>query len=281
MFGLMLLMLVTALAFLAGRRLASGWSRGARMAGVLVSLLTALAFFRWAYDTVAVVLLIPPSWLPFAAEWQVPMVALGAGIFLREVTLPLWRRMVLGGSLVMAAIMPVGKVIFGKVPRSENLWNGMVCRQTHPSTCSAAAAATLLQYHGIAAVEGELIMACFTRKDGTSLGGLLRGIDMLARPQGWKVRVAAVTMEDLKKKEFQPAILLVHLRPEVAAKEPRYEKQWGWAIGQSHAVVLLGFSPEGEPIIGDPSVGKEVWSIKGLEELWTGTTVWLDKQSAK
>jgi len=277
MFGLMLLMLVSALAFLAGRRLASGWSRGARMVGVLVSLLTALAFFRWAYDSVAVVLLVPPSWLPFAAEWQVPLVAFGAGIFMRETALPWWRRIVLGSLLVFVAFLPMGKAVFGEVPRSVDLWNGMVCRQTHPSTCSAAAAATLLQYHGIAAVEGELIMACFTRKDGTSLGGLLRGVELMSRPQGYRARVATATLDDLRSKERQPAILLVNLRQEVAAKEPRYENQWGWVIGQSHAVVLLGFNEAGHPIIGDPSVGREVWSLEGLTELWTGTTVWLEK----
>lgn len=272
----MLLMLVSALAFLAGRRLASGWSRSARMVGVLVSLLTALAFFRWAYDTAAVVLLVPPSWLPFAAEWQVPLVALGAGIFMRETNLPWWRRIVLGALLVVGASLPVGKVVFGEVPRSVDFWDGMVCRQTHPSTCCAAAAATLLQYHGIAAVEGELIMACFTRKDGTSLGGLLRGVELMARPQGYRARVATATLDDLRSKERQPAILLVNLRPEVAAKEPRYENQWGWVIGQSHAVVLLGFNEAGHPIIGDPSVGREVWSLEGLTELWVGTMVWLE-----
>jgi predicted double-glycine peptidase len=281
MFGLFLFMLVTVLAFYAGYRLAEAWSRSARMAGVLACLSAGLLFFRLGYDTVAVVSLLPPSWLPFVAEWQAPLVALGAGIFLREITLPWWRRVLLSGLLVLVSVGPVGKVIFGKVPHSENLWNGMVCRQTHPATCSAAAAATLLQYHGIAAVEGELIMTCFTRKDGTSLGGLLRGLDMLARPQGWKVQVATVMLEDLKKKEFQPAILLVHLRPEVAAKEPRYENQWGWAIGQSHAVVLLGFTQEGQPIIGDPSVGREVWSSQGLAELWTGTAVSLEQTRAK
>jgi predicted double-glycine peptidase len=277
MLGVSILVLLAVLLLLAGYRVARKWTWNQCMVGVTVFLLLGLSFFQWAYDSVWVVVLFPPQMLPFAAEWQVPLVAFGAGIFMRETALPWWRRIVLGSLLVVVAFLPVLKVSFGKVPRSVDLWNGMVCRQTHPSTCSAAAAATLLQYHGIAAVEGELIMACFTRKDGTSLGGLLRGVELMARPQGYRARVATATLDDLRSKERQPAILLMNLRPEVAAKEPRYENQWGWVIGQSHAVVLLGFNEAGHPIIGDPSVGREVWSLEGLTELWTGTTVWLEK----
>ncbi|MGV3754025.1 MAG: cysteine peptidase family C39 domain-containing protein, partial [Verrucomicrobiota bacterium] len=232
-------------------------------------------FFRWAYDSAAVVGLLPPGSLPYAAEWQVLLVALAAGVFLREVTLPFWRRGLLSLGLVVVSLLPVIRMVAGAAPPSEEKWSGEVCRQTHPATCSAAAAATLLRQHRFTASEREMIELCFTRKDGTSLGGLMRGLAVKVRDSEMQVKTAALKPEDLKQRKTYPLILSMNLRQEVADRELRYENQWGWAVGQSHAVVLFGFTPEGEPIIGDPSVGKEVWSSKGLEELWTGAAVWL------
>jgi hypothetical protein len=277
MIGITTLILVTVAAALTGYRMALGWSQSWRMTGVTVFLLLGVAFFQWVYDSVAVVALFPPSMLPFAAEWQVPLVALCAGIFLRETKLPFWRRVVLGLLLVSVSLLPVIRMVTGKAPRSRNVWNGEVCRQTNPSTCSAAAAATLLQQYGIATSEAEMIDLCFTRKDGTSVGGLVHGLNVKTKPGGRTAKVASLKLADLKEPSRLPAILIVSLRQEVADRELRYENQWGWAVGLSHAVVLFGFTGEGNPIIGDPSVGKEVWNIKGLEELWTGTAVWLEK----
>jgi len=277
MIGITTLILVTVAAVLAGYRMARGWSQSWRLTGVTVFLLLGVAFFQWAYDSVAVVSLFPPAMLPFAAEWQVPLVALCVGIFLRETKLPFWRRVVLGLLLVSVSLLPVVRMVAGVTPLSRNVWSGEVCRQTNPSTCSAAAAATLLKRHGITTSEAEMIDLCFTRKDGTSVGGLVHGLNVKAKPVGKTVKVASLKLADLKETSRLPAILIVSLRQEVADREPRYENQWGWVVGLSHAVVLFGFTGEGNPIIGDPSVGKEVWNIKGLEELWTGTAVWLEK----
>jgi len=277
MTGISILVLTTIVAVFAGFRMARGWSQSWRLTGVTVFLLLGVTFFQWAYDSVAVVALFPPSLLPFAAEWQVPLVALCAGIFLRETKLPFWRRAMLGLLLVSVSLLPVMRMVTGKAPRSRNVWNGEVCRQTNPATCSAASAATLLKHYGVTASEAEMIDLCLTRKDGTSVGGLLHGLAAKAKSSGKEAKVASLKLGDLKDPSRQPAILIVSLRQSVADRELRYENQWGWAVGQSHAVVLFGFTPEGEPIIGDPSVGKEVWSMKGLEELWTGTTVWLEK----
>ncbi len=275
MWGISMLGLLAVVAVLLCFRAAQAWSRSQRMAGVMVFLLIGLGFFRWAYDSAAVVALLPPGWLPYAAEWQVLLVALAAGVFLREVTLPLWRRGLLSLGLVAVSLLPVIRMVAGAAPPSAEKWSGDVCRQTHPATCSAAAAATLLRQHGYTTSEREMIELCFTRKDGTSLGGLVRGLAEKVRDREFQVKAASLKLEDLKQGKTCPLILIMNLRQEVADRELRYENQWGWAVGQSHAVVLFGFTPEGEPIIGDPSVGKEVWSSKGLEELWTGAAVWL------
>lgn len=276
MMGILMLMVVMIAAVLVGYRMARGWSQSWRMVGVMVFLLLGVAFFQWAYDSVPVLALFPASLLPFAAEWQVPLVALSVGVFLREPKLPFARRAVLGLLLVSVSLFPVIRMVTGKTPRSRNVWEEDVCRQTNPATCSAASAATLLRHYGITSTEGEMIDLCYTRKDGTSVGGLAHGLDAKAQASGKTVKVASLKLEDLKEASRLPAILVVSLRREVAEREPRYEKQWGWSVGFSHAVVLFGFTPEGNPIIGDPSVGKEIWNIEGLKELWTGTAEWLE-----
>lgn len=276
MIGLFTLFLVAIAAIFCGYRLARGWSQSWLMTGVMVFLLSGVAFFQWAYDAVVLVSLFPPAMLPFAIEWQVPLVAMSAGIFLRETKLPFSRRLVLGLLLVIVSLLPVVRMVAGVTPLSRNVWNGEVCRQTNPSTCSAAAAATLLKRHGITTSEAEMIDLCFTRKDGTSVGGLVHGLNVKAKLVGKTVKVASLKLEDLKSPAHLPAILIVSLQQEVADREPRYEEQWGWTVEFSHAIVLFGFTSEGNPIIGDPSVGKEVWGIKGLEELWTGKAVWLE-----
>lgn len=274
MFGLVMLMLSAAVAFFLGYRVARDWSRNARMIGVMLAIVVGFCFFRFAYDSIRIIALFPSGLLPFAAEWQVPFVAVGAGIFLREVTLPRWRRGVLSLTLVVVSLLPVVRMVAATAPRSDNVWSGPVCRQTNSSTCSAAAAATLLRYHGIKATEAEMIDLCFTRRDGTSLGGLARGLRNKAPDK--TVKMASLKLEDLKRESQHPAILIVGLTPEVAERDPRYEEQWGWAVGLRHAVVCFGFTKDGNPIIGDPSVGREVWSEKGLSDLWTGAAVWLE-----
>ncbi len=276
MIGITTLTLVMLAAMLAGYRMARGWSQTWRMVGVTVFLFLGVAFFQWAYDSVPVLALFPASLLPFAAEWQVPLVALSAGIFLREVKLPFWRRAGLGLGPVSVSLIPVVRMVAGQTPHSRNVWEGEVCRQTNPATCSAAAAATLLGYYGIATSEAEMIDLCYTRKDGTSVGGLAHGLNAKVRARGKQVKVASLKLEDLKVASRLPAILIVSLRQEVADREPRYEKQWGWTVGFSHAVVLFGFTPEGNPVIGDPSAGKEEWNIEGLRELWTGMAEWVE-----
>lgn len=274
MFGLAMLVLSAAVAFFLGYRMARDWSRNARMIGVMVAIVVGFCFFRFAYDSIRIVALFPSGLLPFAAEWQVPFVAVGAGIFLREVTLPRWRRGLLSLMLVVVSLLPVVRMVAATAPRSKNVWSGPVCRQTNPSTCSAAAAATLLRHHGIKATEAEMIDLCFTRRDGTSLGGLARGLRVKAPDKS--VKMGSLTLTDLRERIQKPTILIVGLTAEAAEREPRYERQWGWAVGLRHAVVCFGFTQDGNPIIGDPSVGREVWSERGLMDLWTGTAVWLE-----
>jgi hypothetical protein len=52
--------------------------------------------------------------------------------------------------------------------------------------------------------------------------------------------------------------------------DPRYARDWGWTPGTRHNVVFFGYAPNGNPIIGDPAVGREQWSPAALDKLWHG-----------
>jgi hypothetical protein len=66
-----------------------------------------------------------------------------------------------------------------------------------------------------------------------------------------------------------PVILFVGLRRGQRA-DPRYAREWGWTPGLRHTVVLFGFTDDGRIEIGDPSVGREKWSVEALDVLWDG-----------
>lgn len=52
--------------------------------------------------------------------------------------------------------------------------------------------------------------------------------------------------------------------------DPRYAQEWGWIPGLRHAVVLFGKKADGNLDIGDPSVGREAWTVDDLRVLWHG-----------
>jgi hypothetical protein len=64
-------------------------------------------------------------------------------------------------------------------------------------------------------------------------------------------------------------LLLVRL-PERGVVDPRYEREWGWTPGLGHAVVMYGFAGKDRVDIGDPSIGREQWTVDDLGTLWHG-----------
>lgn len=43
-----------------------------------------------------------------------------------------------------------------------------------------------------------------------------------------------------------------------------------------HSVVLVGFEEGERVVIADPGAGIERWSMRGVEELWTGEVMYLE-----
>lgn len=192
-------------------------------------------------------------------------------------------------SLVVAALLVLGlwcllrPVSAARAQvRERDVWEDGVCMQTSPSSCSAASAATLLAWHGIAATEAELAGLCLTTERGTPFLCLYRGLLVKTRGSSWGVTVVRGSMSDLRLAAApgSPLLLSVGL-PRGGVEDLRYERDWGWARGQRHAVVLFRFLPDGLVEMGDPSVGRERWNEGGVATLWRGSALCLRPRSVR
>ncbi len=220
-----------------------------------------------------VVMLIPCASVVVLGEWLPPLAGVLAGMAWRLVPDPWWRKATGVVPLVAVSIYSAYSPLLGAPPRCADVWVGTVCRQTTQSTCSAAAAATLLKACGIETTEAEMAGLCLSRPTGTFLHGLYRGLTIRSRNTGLKAEVASLSIDELRALE-RPVILTVMLEPG-ADVDPRYQSQWGWRPGVGHTVVLFGFNGDGTIDVGDPGVGREKWSEDALRDLWHGEVVGL------
>ncbi|MBB6052420.1 hypothetical protein [Armatimonas rosea] len=152
-----------------------------------------------------------------------------------------------------------------------------VVRQTSEVSCSAASAATLLQVAQLPATETELAALCLTRRAGTPLLGVYRGLRHKAAGTPWRVGVLShAPLAQLRAAtQTGPVLISVGLDRWQRGYDPRYVTEWGWTPGKRHAVVVFGFLPGGKLDIGDPSVGRETWSVESLAVLWNGEGIQL------
>ncbi|MBX3440383.1 MAG: hypothetical protein KF861_23035 [Planctomycetaceae bacterium] len=155
----------------------------------------------------------------------------------------------------------------GEPPATGDEWDGDLCYQTSEATCSAAAAATLLQYYGIFASEGEMADLCLTRR-GTNWKGLFRGLMLKAAEKSHRVNVFDRTVDELVARFTEPCILQCELKLDDENATAEFELK-GWVRGQPHSLVLIDIQDD-RFIIFDPSVQMEVWSRSELETLWHG-----------
>ncbi len=206
---------------------------------------------------------------------QTPLAAgLFAGLALGAAGLPWWRRMLVAALLVLVADIAVCWPLLRPIPVTADLWSDDACLQTTESTCAPAAAATLLRLSGITADEATLARWCLTSQAGTTHWGLWRGLRALSDGTPWAVRAGDPGVDAVL--AGPPAIVSVVLTKDLDRRDPRYRKEWGWILGQPHAVVYLGpGSKPGLVRIADPKVGVEEWDESGLRELWNGQAFWL------
>jgi len=218
--------------------------------------------------------LVMTRWLPVSnvillGNWTVFGAAALAGMLGAWHPIPPWRRTILGAALAAAALLALLNPMPRNPPPSADHWQDGVCLQSNRASCSACAAATLLAHYGIQTNEAEMMDLCLTGADGTPTLGLYRGLKHKTAGTDYRIDPVWCDLESLLDTQDRPMILLVML-PQGADVDPRYEQQWGWTPGLGHAVVFFGRVSPDRVEIGDPSIGREQWSVKDLRVLWHG-----------
>lgn len=259
--------------WLAGFHIGRSASRWVVLLWMGVAGLQLFAYLYWLRDNPRLTQWLPYSSVVILANWLAPAAAFVAGLTWRRIPGSARRKLLTLGTLVILALSNTIKPLHGSPPDCLDLWVNDVCIQTSSSTCSAAAAATLLRHHGIAATEAEMAELCLTREDGTLAHGLYRGLKLKVKATEYDVEMFEGTLSDLiQRSKNGPVVLTVRL-DERADVDPRYAGRWGWIPGQSHSVVLMKFLSGDNVMIADPSAGLEIWSLAAIRDLWHGEGV--------
>lgn len=240
---------------------------------VVVLLPLQLAATRWPS------LLAATGWadVVFVSQLYVPLAALAASAALRAQPAgrARVRTAVLAAALVGCAVAATSLPLRAprRIDRPLRVKDGVVL-QSAPSSCGAAAAATLVRALGVdaTATEADLATLCLTRPDrGTSDLGLFRGLSRACPDR--RVRFASPTLDALRART-SPCLVSVGLDPSRVADPLRtvLREECGWDEGVLHAVVLFDLD-ERRAVIGDPRFGREEWSLEHFVALWDGTAL--------
>lgn len=244
--------------------------------GVLLTVL----YVQFAYEQLWLARLLPWSnvimlgnWIPLGVAWL-------AGVVWGCRSIPRWRRGLLGTVLALVALYSLLEPLLSVPPQPQDTWSEKgVCLQSTPASCSACAAAMLLRHYGIAAGEEEMMDLCLTGRRGTPQLGLYRGLVLKTRGTPYRPRAFRASVEELLSTARWPVVLLVHLDPK-AKVDPRYQTEWGWEPGTGHAVTVFGPVGQDRIDVGDPSVGREQWTLDDLRVLWHGDAIRLEASDA-
>jgi hypothetical protein len=268
--GAVLLYLISVAVFAAGVWVSASSSGLARTLSTGAAVLATVSFIVFLYGRLVMARILPLSNVIIVGNWIPLGVAWLAGVIWGFKTIPAWRRvavdLALAGVAVYALLLPLLNI----PPQARDTWTSTgVCLQSTPASCSACAAAMLLRRHGIDAGEREMMQLCLTGRNGTPQLGLYRGLKLKTRGTSHTVRAFHTSIDELLQSDDWPVVLLVYLDPE-AQVDPRYEKEWGWEPGVGHAVTVFGRKGKDRFDVGDPSVGREPWSLQDLRVLWHG-----------
>jgi hypothetical protein len=270
--GMSLMLVLSAVGFAATRRAVRGLPLP--LCDLLAFLIVAAicAHIRWLWDDIRMAQWLPFSNLIVVGNWYLPLAGILAGLAWQRIEAHSLRRWAVLFLLLASSMYATMQPVLGVSPRCHQEWeqtaNGRLYYQTTSSTCSAAAAATILSHYGISADEQEMADLCLTR-DGTTWKGLYRGLMLKTSSSPWSVQVFHGGIAELLADDKNPVVLCTRL----SADHPHatmYQKEWGWIPGASHTVVVMAQVRPGEFIVHDPVAGKEVWTDEDLAALWTG-----------
>lgn len=272
------------LAFRLGLRLAETTSgqRPFLFAEAIVLCLT----FAWLYSgRLAWARVIPHSAALYWSNWMPVLLLFTAGLATRTPGIRRACRPVAVGLLVLLAsayvLVPMIRPIVAPAMLTQvEGWKDDVCLQSHPSTCGAAAAATLLRLHGRSIDERTMVRDCLTSRFGSVPLGLYRGLAWQAFLSGKRARVADTDARRWFHLGQVPNVALIRYEDPRGFDEDTLDRFLGPnrlpRRGEGHAIVVLGMTDGGRWIIGDPAVGRVTWSAEEFEQRFTGDAIFLD-----
>jgi hypothetical protein len=237
--------------FVAARKRAIGYIV-ASLAG-LVLLLHAL----WLNDNLLLTRVIPTANVMVLGNLALPAAALLAGTAWSLLKAPRWQKITCAAAILGLGLWRLVGPLYGRVPSiGPDRWTTGVCRQSSTSSCSAAAAATLLAAHQIPATEREMIALCFTHVDGTSMLGLYRGLYIKSAGAALVPVAGHPSVDELRAWPL-PAIVTIGLRG-----------NGGWLpIGNRHSILVLSID-DVHAEIADPFSGKQTWTTKQFTDAY-------------
>lgn len=273
-----LIALLSVAVFSVTLRLMAGRSHRFLDGFAVVLVLLTVAYVQYVWGQLWIVRWIPlPSVIVLSNWFPLILGALAATVWLRLAPASVMRRIPVIAAMIAAGAYSVFYFIPQTPPTCENQWADpvpplpwRVCLQTTKHTCSAAAAATILDTLGIQTTEQEMAHLCMTRR-GTTWLGLYHGLSTKLLGTKFKVEFFETDLEGLQQLETSaPLLLCCELDPTVAEAIPEYVSEGGWIPGTAHSVVYFG-TLRRRHIVGDPSRGYEAWTTEDLGLLWTGT----------
>lgn len=149
-----------------------------------------------------------------------------------------------------------------------------ICLQSHPATCAPAAAATLLNLHGVPTTEYDMVRHCLTSQDGTEPLGLYRGLSVSTKGYRIEPMLASTQPSDWNLLQQYPLIALVAFRDDYAGDSINYRRILG-RQGEGHAIVVFGQRGNGDFVIGDPAVGQTIWDRETFARRFFGDAIFL------
>jgi hypothetical protein len=246
---------------------------------VLAVVLALMGVYLWyLWDNILLAKLLPFSNLIVIGNWLPPLAGFLGGVAWKSMPGSIRRRNSYAIVVWLIALVAMIEPVWGETPLCEDKWDGFLCRQTSKTTCSAAAAATLLKLHGIPSTEQEMAELCLTRNRGTSWQGLYRGLSLKTLGTDFEVEVLSCRPRDLAVLDGSPCILVVGI-PQGVEVDPIYTEEYQWGVGDMHSVLFLGFDRDGTARIADPEIGVESWSWDDLKVLIRGRAIRLIRRA--
>ncbi len=237
-----------------------------------------LVFATMLHGNLILVKILPVSNVIILGNWLPLGAALLAGILYSRPTTPRWRKTMLAFAILAAGWLTVIWFAFPERFSSLNRYRNGICLQSHPATCSACAAVTLLGYYGIESDEQEMAALCLTSGRGTHLLGIYRGLKLKTRGTAYEVRVVRCDYAELAQTGMTPMLIPVNMA--TAGQSPEtslanFRSRLLRVLGRTHhCVVLFGFNDAGKPLIGDPAnflYGPAEWTDDELRQYWLGS----------